>query len=106
MVYDIRWKTKDRDGNEIYITEERWEHIIDSDNHPEMEACEDELMEAIETGRRKQETLNPQKYRYQQRFSTLESGNSEIEAVVLFRFKSDESGATVPNNYIVTAYQK
>jgi len=33
-----RWTVRDRYGYEIYLTEERWEHIIDPENHPEMEA--------------------------------------------------------------------
>ncbi len=31
------WTQRDRFGNEIYLTEERWAHIIDLDNHPEVE---------------------------------------------------------------------
>ena len=28
------WTEQDRFGNEIYLTSERWAHIIDLDNHP------------------------------------------------------------------------
>lgn len=28
------WIQRDRFGNDIYMTRERWEHIIASDNHP------------------------------------------------------------------------
>jgi hypothetical protein len=28
------WTQRDRFGNEIYLTRERWAHIIDPDNHP------------------------------------------------------------------------
>jgi hypothetical protein len=31
-----RWIVTDREGNPIYLTEERWQHIIALDNHPEM----------------------------------------------------------------------
>lgn len=31
-----RWVIQDRDGNSIYLTQERWEHITDQTNHPEM----------------------------------------------------------------------
>ena len=27
------WIQRDRFGNEIYLTAERWDHIIDPDNH-------------------------------------------------------------------------
>lgn len=59
-----RWTIKDRDGNLIYLTEERWQHIIDPDNHPEMEGYEGYLKSALQKGRREQEPLNPRKYRY------------------------------------------
>jgi len=36
----------------------------------------------------------------------LRVGNTHIVAIVLLRFKEDEQGEPVPNNYIVTAYQK
>ncbi len=59
-----RWTVRDRYGNDIYLTEERWEHIIDPDNHPEMAGCEAQLEETIRQGDRQQDSLNPQKYRY------------------------------------------
>jgi hypothetical protein len=31
------WIQRDRFGNDIYLTRERWTHIVDSDNHPEIE---------------------------------------------------------------------
>lgn len=101
-----RWTTKDRYGNEIYLTEERWQHIIEDINHPELEEYEDCLLDTIQTGRRKQDTLNPQKYRYSQEFDDLPEDNTHIVAIVLFRFNEDEQGRPIPNNYIVTAYMK
>ncbi|MBE9128647.1 MULTISPECIES: hypothetical protein [unclassified Coleofasciculus] len=35
MVAGQRWTVRDRYSNDIYLTEERWEHIIDLENHPE-----------------------------------------------------------------------
>ncbi|MEO0984082.1 MAG: hypothetical protein AAFY20_00885 [Cyanobacteria bacterium J06639_14] len=102
---DIRWQTYDARGNAIYITEERWEHIIDPDNHPEMEDLEENLIEVIRTGQRQQNPFNPQKSFYRKSFDGLSDRNNQIEAVVLFRFKSD-GDKIVPNNYIVTAYPK
>jgi hypothetical protein len=101
-----RWTVRDRNGNEIYLTEERWEHIIDPENHPEMEAYEDELIETVRSGSRFQELLNPQKYRYSKAFTDLPAGNTHIVAIVLCRFREASDGQPVPNNYIVTAYQK
>jgi hypothetical protein len=36
MINPIRWTVQDRYGNSIYLTQERWEHIVQSVNHPEM----------------------------------------------------------------------
>lgn len=101
-----RWTVRDRWDNEIYLTEERWEHITASSNHPEMAGYESELRETIRTGARKQDSLNPRKYRYSKEFSDLAADNTHIVAVVLFAFVELESGLPTPNNYIVTAFQK
>ncbi|MCG9126303.1 hypothetical protein JT359_01760 [Candidatus Poribacteria bacterium] len=101
-----RWTTNDRYGNEIYLTNERWQHIIDSINHPEMKYYEEHLRTSIRSGRRTQDTLNPQKYRYNQIFDDLYLENTHIIAIVLFGFKEDLEGKPTANNYIVTAYQK
>lgn len=101
-----RWTVIDRYGNEIYLTQERWEHIIEDINHPEMEAYEDYLQDVVQTGRRKQDSLNPQKYRYSKNFDDLVEDNTHIVAIVLFRFIEDERGRPLFNNYIVTAYMK
>jgi len=53
----------DRGGREIYLTQERWEHIIESYNHPEMSAYEEQLKDTIRSGLRQQDSLNPLKYR-------------------------------------------
>lgn len=106
MVQGRRWIERDRHGNHIYLTEERWRHITEPGNHPEILDSEDELRETIRTGKRKQELFNPQKYRYSKAFDHLAGDNTHIVAIVLFRFAEDEIGALLPNNYIVTAYQK
>lgn len=53
MTTSIRWTVQDRYGNSIYLTQERWEHIIESINHPEIEDYEEELKETVRTGYRK-----------------------------------------------------
>ncbi len=100
-----RWTTHDAYGNRIYLTHERWEHITEPFNHPEMSAYEEHLRETIQLGRRKQDFLNPHKYRYSQVFDDLVGDNTHIVAIVLFRFR-EKAGELVRNNYIVTAYQK
>jgi hypothetical protein len=106
MVGSIRWRIQDRHGNEIYLSQERWEHIIDPVNHPEMARFEEHLKRAVRLGRRQQDSLNPQKYRYSLEFADLEADNTHIVAIVLFRFRPDDERTPIPNNYIVTAYQK
>ena len=102
----IRWTVQDHFRNAIYLTQERWDHIIGPNNHPEMVDFEGYLKKIIRTGIRKQDSLNPQKYRYVKAFEDLPEGNTHIVAIVLFRFKENEVGEPIPNNYIVTAYQK
>jgi hypothetical protein len=102
----VRWTEKDRYGNEIYLTQERWQHIIEPINHPEMADSEDYLQETIRQGGRKQDALNPQKYRYSLAFDDLVEANTHIVAIVLFRFRVGQTGEPLPNNYVVTAYQK
>jgi len=96
----------DRYGNMIYLTEERWNHITETTNHLEMQDYENHVQDVIQTGRRKQDTLNPQKYRYSKAYDDLMMDNTHIVVIVLFRFTEDEQGKPVPNNYIVTAYMK
>ncbi len=98
-----RWQVKDRFGNEIYLTQERWQHIIEPINHPEMAGFEDHLRHTIQKGRRKQDDLNPRKYRYTMTFNDLVEDNTHIVAIVLFRYRVGQAGEPLANNYIVTA---
>jgi len=43
---------------------------------------------------------------YVKAFDDLAEDNTHIIAIVLFRFSEGPGGEPVPNNYIVTAYQK
>jgi len=106
MTAGRRWVIRDRYGNDIYLTHERWEHITEPMNHPEMSGYEEHLKETIRSSRRKQNSLNPQKYRYVKPFDDLAEDNTHIIAIVMFRFSEGPGGEPIPNNYIVTAYQK
>ena len=106
MTASICWTVRDHYGNEIYLTRERWEHIVEPINHPEMSDFEGHLKETIRSSMRKQDTLNPQKYRYVKAFEDLAEDNTHIIVIVLFRFREGKVGEPVSNNYIVTAYQK
>lgn len=100
-----RWTVQDRNGNNIYLTEERWKHIVQPINHPEMASYEEHLKETLKSGRRRQDPLNPRKYRYTKAFDDLAQYNTHIVVIVLFGFGQDGE-EIVPNNYVVTAYQK
>lgn len=106
MIAGRRWTIQDRYGNEIYLTQERWAHIIESINHPEMADCEEQLKETIRRGTRKQDSRNPRKYRYIKNFDALAEGNTHIVAIVLFGFIIDDQGNPAFNNFITTAFQK
>lgn len=101
-----RWVIQDRDGNSIYLTQERWEHITDQTNHPEMMDYEDHLKTTLKKGQRHQEPLNPRKYRYYHFFENLPDDVNHVVAIVVFGFDVDEHGRTVPNNYVATAFFK
>ena len=93
---NIRWTVNDRFGNTIYLAHERWNHIVESTNHPEMIDVEGHLKKTIRFGMRKQDSLNPQKYRYIKAFEDLPEGNTHIVAIVLFRFKESDVSEPVP----------
>jgi hypothetical protein len=106
MAAGRRWTIRDHYGNAVYLTHERWHHIIGAMHHPEMALYEEHLKETIQSGQRKQDAFNPQKYRYVKAFADLSEGNTYIVGIVLFRFSQGDSGKPNPNNYIVTAYMR
>ena len=71
-----------------------------------MAAHEEHLQDTIRSGQRRQEALQPQKYRYVKAFDDLAAENTHLVAIVLCRFTEGAGGRPVPNNYIVTAYQQ
>lgn len=99
-----RWTVHDRDGNPIYLTEERWAHIIE--NHPEIAAYEEQVRMTLHRGRRRQEPLNPRKYRYVMNFRDLPDEFNHIVAIVLFGLVVDVHGESQPNNWLATAFMK
>ena len=94
---------RDRLGNEVYLTEDRWEHILDA--HEEMIHHEEELRDTIRRGRRQQDPLKPYKYRYSLKHPGLSNDNVSVVAIVLFDYE-EVGTARWPNNYVVTAFPK
>ncbi len=99
-----KWTIQDRYGNNIYFTEERWEHILES--RPELEPYFDLFLEVLHTGRRKQDALIPNEYRYYKWFDNLLPGNNHLVLIVIFKIQLDEHGQYVPNNFVVTGWAK
>jgi len=99
------WKYyRDRNENEIYITDERWEHIYE--HHPEIIGFESYVTETLRSGKRKQQPIDPNSYKYSKFYEDLPDGNTQIIVVVKFGCKIDENGNEKPNNFVITAYMK
>ncbi len=101
-----RWIIQDQYGNTVYLTQERWDHITNETNHPEMRDYEEYLKTTIRKGGRRQEPLNPRKYRYYHQFDDLPDDVNHVIAIALFGFDVDENGQTIPNNFVATAFFK
>lgn len=99
-----KWSVKDRYGNTIYLTEERWQHILES--RPELEPYFGEFLETIRAGKRKQDALIPNEYRYFKQFDKLLPENNHLVVVVVFKTQLNEEGKYVPNNFVVTGWSK
>ena len=74
------WKVIDRWKNEIVLTQERWEHIVD--HHWELEGCLNDVLKTIRVGKRKQEILDPQKFKYSCSFDDLPHNYTHIVVIV------------------------
>jgi hypothetical protein len=90
------WTVTDRYGNEIYLTSERWAHILEF--HPEMEPFLNEIQRTVQKSRRRQDHRNPHKWFYVQwNLDGLEMWNNCIAVVVAFRPEDER--------FVVTSYQ-
>jgi len=91
---------RDRKGNLIYLTDERWNHILEF--HPEMLNYKEHLFTTLNIGKRKQDSLDQSIYTYYHNFVNLEKGFNHVVVIVKFGFTI----AYEPNNFVLTAYQK
>lgn len=73
-------RVRDRHSNFISLTEERWDHIVQY--HPELDEHYDEVLATIRFGRRRQDALDPLKYKYIRSCLTLPFGMTHIVVVV------------------------
>jgi hypothetical protein len=90
------WIVADRYGNQVYLTWERWAHILEF--HPELEPFFDEIRRTVQTSQRRQDPCNPYKWFYVRwHLDGLEPWNNCIVVVVAFRPQS--------GRFVVTCYQ-
>lgn len=97
-----RWVVYDQGNREIYMTEERWQHIVSK--HGELIEHFDEVLNTIRNGPRRQERRDPQRYRYRKVCYTLPDGNNHITVMVVFSFREVENGVVAENNFVTTAW--
>lgn len=97
-----RWTVEDRFGNIIYMTEERWQHILGS--RPDLELYLDLFLETLRSGKRQQDPLFPNEYRYYKGFDELLPENDHLVMIVVFKTQLNQSGKYVPNNFVVTGW--
>ena len=83
---------KDRWGNVVELTDERWQHIAAW--HPDLADHLEGVLGAIKRGRRRQDALEPDKYRYYWPTDALLPDYNHIVVVVKL----------AERNYVLTAY--
>jgi hypothetical protein len=71
---------RDRYGNLVALPDERWDHIVSY--HPELEDHLADVIETIRRGRRKQDPLDPLKWKYIHPCPLLAHGMTHIVVVV------------------------
>jgi hypothetical protein len=98
------WTQRDRFGNDIYLTHERWRHIIASDNHAEVEPFLDRLRETIRLGRRRQDAYDANAYQYYRAFDDLPDNNTHLIVCVRFRWRTEPDGTIHEEKFVTTAY--
>ncbi len=98
----IKARVQDQYGNEIYITEERWQHI--STGHREMRNNFEDLLKTLRLGKRKQDRENPKKFLYTRRFGHMPPATVML-VVVKFDFVRTV-GRNLPNNFVLSAYYR
>jgi hypothetical protein len=87
------WTVKDRAGREIYLTGERWQHIVS--RHRVLAGHLGDVLSTLRLGHRWQDALQPFKYFYHRRCKTLPGYYDSITVVVLYQGD---------NRYVVTAW--
>ncbi len=98
-----RESVSDRWGNEIYLTDERWMHIVET--HEEMMNYRRHVLMTVRAGQRRQDPFDPTKYTYSKRIRDLPEGFTHLVVVVKFAWREELQGRERRNNFVLTAYQ-
>lgn len=98
------WTQTDRYGNSIYLTWERWAHIVDPDNHPEVEPYFDLIKETVQEGRRRQDKYDPNAYQYYHSYSGLPGQSTHLIVCVRYRWPANPDGTIREEKFVTTAY--
>jgi len=96
------WTVHDRYGNEISLTQERWDYILRY--HDELDGLLDELLDTLRKGRRRQGPAAPNKYKYSRHCDALPPEYNTIVVVVKFSAQMQPDGTFAPNNFVITAW--
>jgi hypothetical protein len=97
-----KWTVSDRWGNQIYLTEERWQHILE--RHDELYGLHQELLDTLRWGQRRQEQLDPNRYRYHRSCNALPLEFNHLVVAVVFSYREQPDGGTLPNNFVTSAW--
>jgi hypothetical protein len=93
----MREEVTDRYGNVIYLTDERWQHIVEG--HARLDGHRAEILSTVRSGKRRRSPYHPDPFFYKKTFRHLKGRLNKIEVVVVFHWQGDK-----PNNFVVTAY--
>jgi hypothetical protein len=77
----------DKWGNEIYLTDERWAHIVET--HDDMMDYRRQVLMTVRTGQRRQDAFDPTKYKYSKRFRNLPEKFTHLVVVVKFAWREE-----------------
>jgi hypothetical protein len=97
-----KWTVRDRFGREIYLTQERWDHILEG--HEELTGCLEDLLETLRKGRRRQVPADPSRYTYYWRCENLPEGFTHIVVAVAFKRIPLPDGTEMANNFVTSAW--
>ncbi len=88
---------QDRYGYVIYLTDERWGHIIE--RHPVLKDHKVKVLSTVRSGSRSRDDFEWNVFYYRKAFSGISPVHTHIEVAIIFETKLGK-----PNNFVVTAY--